>query len=92
MRQFKSIHYHKYERMIWPNGKHFYKCMQPNCSHYLPLAELVIGKESVCWGHLCNKLVTITKEDVARKVLHPMCQECKEKRAIRREELKSVQN
>ena len=86
----KLVHYHKYERMQWPSGTIFYKCMQPNCPHYLPIADLVIGRESLCWGHECNKLVLITKEDIAKKILHPMCEECKEKRALRRDELRSV--
>jgi hypothetical protein len=83
----QSQHFHQYERMNWPNGKPFYKCMQPGCPHYLPIANLAVGRESLCWGYLCNNLVTITRGDVMREVKHPMCQECKEKRALIREEL-----
>jgi hypothetical protein len=86
----KPVHYHKYERMTWPGGKIFYKCMEPNCPHYLPTANLVIGRESLCWGYLCNKLVLITKEDIAKGVKHPMCSNCKEKRIAIREELKTI--
>jgi hypothetical protein len=84
----KSIHYHKYQRLTWPSGKAYYKCMEPNCPHYLPVAELAIGRESLCWGFLCNNLVLITKDDIIRKTQNPMCDECKEKRKERREELK----
>jgi hypothetical protein len=75
--------------MLWPNGRVFYKCMLPGCSHYLPVADLAIGRESLCWGN-CNRLVVITKEDVMREVKRPMCSECKEERANRKEALKSV--
>jgi len=85
-----SPHYHKYERMNWPNGKAFYKCMEPNCPHYLPIATLAIGRESLCWGWQCNKLVVITKEDIQNEIKKPMCQECKEDRMRRREELRKV--
>jgi hypothetical protein len=86
----KSPHYHKYERMNWDNGKIYYKCMEPGCPHYIPHANLAIGRESLCWGINCNKLVIITKEDIARQALHPMCSDCKRLRALRREELRNI--
>lgn len=86
----KAIHYHKYQRFIWPNGKIYYKCMEPNCTHYLPVAETVIGRESLCWGPACNNLVLITKEDVSKGVKFPFCSECKEKRAFRKQELSRI--
>jgi hypothetical protein len=86
----KVIHYHKYERQTWPNGKPFYKCMEPNCPHYLPVAILVIGKESLCWGYLCNNLVQITKEDVAKGIKNPMCGSCKDKRKELKDELSRI--
>jgi hypothetical protein len=86
----KALHYHKYMRLNWPNGKAYYKCMEPNCPHYLPIADLVIGRESLCWGYLCSNLVLITKEDVMRAIKYPHCQECREKRKERREELRAI--
>lgn len=86
----KSEHFHKYERQIWPNKKIFYKCVLPNCSHYLPLASLVIGRESKCWGFMCDNLLTITKEDVAKGIKHPMCSMCKEKRKEQKEALAKI--
>jgi hypothetical protein len=71
----QSPHYHKYERINWPNQKPFYKCALPNCPHYLPIARLAEGRESLCWGYECNHLVTITREDITKEV--------KEKRAKR---------
>lgn len=86
----KIIHFHKYERQIWPSGKIFYRCMEPNCSHYLPMATLAIGRESLCWGRGCNNLVLITKEDVAKGIKSPMCDRCKEKRKQIRQELSRI--
>jgi hypothetical protein len=89
-KELKPIHYHKYERQTWPNGRPYYRCMIVGCNHYLPIASLTVGRESLCWGSFCNNLVLITKEDITRNVRKPMCSECKEKRAMKREELKSV--
>jgi hypothetical protein len=86
----KPIHFHQYERFNWPNGKPYYKCIQPGCPHYLPIALLAIGRESLCHGFNCNKLVVITKEDVVKEVKFPMCSDCKDKRRERREELRNV--
>lgn len=86
----KALHYHKYERLYWPNGKPFYKCMLVGCKHYLPIADLVINRESICWGPSCNKLVVITKEDVRREVKYPMCTSCKEERAENKEALRNI--
>jgi hypothetical protein len=88
-------HFHRYERMTWPNGRPFYKCMEPNCPHYLSTAELAIGRESLCWGvdsvgNPCDKLVTITREDILRKVKKPMCEDCRNTRLEQREALKGI--
>ena len=85
-----SVHYHKYERQTWPSGKPFYKCQLPGCNHYLPIAHLAVGRESLCWGTECNHLVTITREDITREVKKPMCQDCKEARKQRKEELSKI--
>jgi hypothetical protein len=86
----KQTHYHKYERMLWPNKKPFYKCMSPGCSHYLPVETLVINRESLCWGPMCNNLVTITRDDVNREVKHPTCDSCKLKKRELREEIMKI--
>lgn len=82
----KQQHFHKYERMQWPNGSYFYKCMESGCSHYLSVPYLVIGRESICWGD-CNRVVTITKQMVFDKIKHPMCDACREERKEKREAL-----
>ena len=90
MKNNKPIHFHRYERLYWPNGKPFYKCMEPGCPHYLTVTSLAIGRESLCWGPQCNKLVVISKEDVAREVKKPMCEDCRKERVEQREALKSL--
>lgn len=85
----KSKHFHQYEKMQWPSGKLYYKCMLPGCPHYLPTPELAIGRESLCWGG-CNKLVVITKEDIQKEVKKPMCETCRLERLERKEVLKSL--
>jgi hypothetical protein len=85
----KRTHYHKYERLKWANGGVYYKCMEVGCSHYLPVAELAIGRESVCWG--CDtKLVPITKEMVIQGVKHPLCDKCKEERKQHLEQMSQI--
>lgn len=85
-----TIHFHRYERMTWPNGKIFYKCMEAGCPHYLTVATLAVGRESLCWGIDCNKLVIITKEDVMRGTKKPMCNECRELRLELRKDLEAI--
>lgn len=86
----KPLHFHKYERRRWPSGKAYYKCMEVGCSHYLTILELAISRESLCWGPGCNRLVTITKEDVAKETWHPMCDSCKKERSERKEEMSRI--
>lgn len=63
--------------------------MLPNCAHYLPLAMLAVGRESLCWGG-CNRLVTITKEDIENEIKKPLCELCRKERKMRREEMIGV--
>ena len=76
--------------MTWPSGTPFYKCMEPGCPHYLPTAILAVNRESLCWGPHCNNLVTITLEDVNRKLKKPMCDRCKKERLERRKEMEKI--
>lgn len=56
-----------------------YKCMFPDCSHYLNEPELAIGKLSICWGG-CGEAVIIQKDMPVK----PLCAKCKEKRKLAR--------
>lgn len=85
----RKPHFHKYEKMQWPNGRVFYKCMEDGCSHYLPIASLAVGRESLCWGN-CGRLVIITKQDIQNEIKHPMCDFCKKERAERKEAMSEI--
>jgi hypothetical protein len=82
-------HFHQYERMEWPNGRGYYKCMIAGCAHYLPIADLVIARESLCWGG-CNRLVVITKDDVGNNIKKPMCEFCRKERQERRKAMSEI--
>jgi len=80
---------HKYERIdVGTKGHVIYRCMLPDCPHFLPSITYVTGRLSLCWG--CDDTCRITKEDIWHKVKHPMCESCKEERAQRREEMKQI--
>jgi hypothetical protein len=85
----RKQHFHQYEKFTWPKGSIYYKCMQDGCSHYLPMADLVIGRESLCWGG-CNRLVVITKEMVQKEVKKPMCDGCRAERQANKEALSAI--
>jgi hypothetical protein len=62
---------HKYQRIkLKPSGYTVYKCMLPNCRHYIR-EELVIGLWSICWR--CGGTFTMGQETLLRK---PHCPEC----------------
>ena len=86
----KIKHLHKYERIeLGSKGWIIYKCMLPGCTHYLPMAKLIVGKESLCWG-LCDGTVIYTQDDYEKKLKHPMCESCREQRKEQRQALASL--
>ena len=63
------MHIHKYKRFKFPNGKkRGYRCMLPNCPHYI-FEAMIVGKQSVCWR--CG--TTFTIDEVSGKQLKPHC-------------------
>ncbi len=86
----KLKHLHKYERTeIGNKGWIVYRCVLPDCSHYLPSANLIIGKESLCHG-ICDGTVIYTQEDFNQKLKRPMCLACREQRQKQKEAMQSV--
>lgn len=79
MARVKHASPHKYKRVQMrkdnPNWIVF-RCMLPDCSHYLPTLEMVINKLSLCWG--CEQQFLITKEHVER--VKPTCESCVSKK------------
>lgn len=69
---------HKYQRVdlgsSYGKKQHFvFRCMLPNCSHYLPQLALAEGKKTYCWR--CDKECVMTREMVGR--VKPVCRNCK---------------
>jgi len=81
---------HKYKRMsVGRKGHEIYKCMLPNCSHYLPYVELAIGRLSACWG--CGASVELTQDMVGDlKTVRPICEDCKKLRKEQRAVLAGI--
>lgn len=57
-----------------------YKCMLPDCSHYLNEPEFGINRLSLCNGK-CGESVSIDRSMPQK----PMCNNCKEKRKLARQ-------
>lgn len=83
-------HIHKYQREeAGKKGWVIYRCILQGCSHYLPVATMMIGKESLCHG-TCDGNVIYSAEDFTQKLKRPMCAGCREIRKFQREQLTSV--
>ena len=79
---------HRYERMeTGLKKKTVYKCM--DCPHILNNPELMIGRESKCWG-ICGGVVRYTREDYQQGLKFPICEECREERKKQRELLSKI--
>lgn len=65
---------HKYKRINISSREkpyYVYKCMLPNCSHYMP-PHLVIGKYSLCWK--CDESFIMLRSSA--KLAKPYCGSC----------------
>jgi|GEM_PF-6236402 len=56
----KDIHYHIYQRSI--SNKEVYRCIDPDCKHYQPKREFLVGKRARCVK--CKELFIITQKQV----------------------------
>ena len=87
----KKIHDspHLYERTeVGKKGWVIYRCMLPNCSHYISEA-LIVGKISLCHG-VCGDAVLYTQDDLNQKLKRPMCASCRELRKQQKEEMSKI--
>ena len=85
----KIKHQHKYERVeVGKKGWVIYRCTLPDCNHYLPTAELIINRESLCWG-LCEGTCIYSRDDYNNKLKRPMCEGC---RALRQQQKLAMSN
>ena len=100
----KYDHIHKYERRrlgSWKTkGHEVYKCVIPDCEHYVPHMELAVGHYSQCWGKVeslgelldCPNEVEMTRHMIfSEKRKHPLCDSCRELRRQGRENTERMQ-
>ena len=78
---------HKYQLVdIGRNKKYLvYRCMLPNCTHYLPHRNLIIGKESLCSN--CSRQFIIGKDETLVK---PVCHICRAKRSVKLQQVSAI--
>ena len=62
---------HKYERTKLGKKYIIFRCMIPNCSHYIP-ESLIKGRISICWR--CGEQFVIDRE--AAELARPHCKDC----------------
>ena len=67
----KYDHVHKYLRVKLSPIYTVYRCVVPNCRHYVH-ERLVIGLNSICW--ICDTPFTMTYKSLLKK---PHCKNCK---------------
>lgn len=67
----KTKHLHKYKKEKLGHDYYIYRCMQPDCAHYLPV-RLAIGRISICWR--CGAGFLMTGKHT--KLTKPHCDEC----------------
>jgi hypothetical protein len=88
----KIKHNHRYERTeIGNKGWVVYRCTLSDCTHYLPNAALMVGRESLCWG-LCGGTCIYTQEDFNQKLKRPMCASCRDERQRQKEALMNIED
>lgn len=79
---------HLYQLMeVGLKKKVVFKCL--DCAHYLPMPELMIGRESRCHG-VCGGTVVYSKDDFQQSLKFPMCGKCRELRKQQKAELSSI--
>jgi hypothetical protein len=87
----KYQHTHKYERTeLGTKGYEIYKCMLPDCPHYVPV-QTAVGRLSLCWGGGCHHAVMLTRDMVMYdKIRRPFCSDCKAERAEGRRRMREI--
>lgn len=65
-------HVHKYKRTKTPRGSIIYRCVLPDCTHYLG-AHHIVGKRNICW--VCGNQ-HIIYQDSNGVLARPHCRQC----------------
>ena len=67
MNDTKKKHTHKYMKVTFSSGFTVFKCMWPDCAHYVR-EELAEGRESVCWR--CQDIMVLNTANMTLKKPH----------------------
>lgn len=78
----KVKHIHQYQAVTLGKNYRVYRCVRPDCSHYLP-ARLVFGKRSLC--NRCGK--EIEMDNFALSLDKPHCVTCTKKKTKKGKEI-----
>lgn len=70
-------HTHKYRRFLTARSKQLWRCVLAGCNHVIYQAELMPGRESICWR--CGREFTLMPSNMDQN--QPTCSDCREKRA-----------
>lgn len=80
-------HIHQYQQVALKTSKRsVFRCMLPDCSHYLPEPEFAIGRSTIC--NMCPLVFLLQREHLDIK--KPVCPACKELRIRRKEALQAI--
>lgn len=70
-------HVHKYKRIKMGPKYVVYRCVMPDCPHYVR-PELVIGRACICWD--CRGVFFMNIRSATK--IKPKCKRCVEKRRL----------
>lgn len=73
-------HVHKYHLIRLgskKDSKKVYACALPECTHYQPSKNQVVGKKSICWK--CEDEFIISKDVTRFNRVKPKCNKCRGK-------------
>lgn len=78
MNQMKKIkHLHRYKRTIIGRSYRVYKCVKPDCTHYIPLH---MAENKACECNRCFNPMILTKE--AMRLAKPHCTDCIKRKKV----------
>lgn len=87
-------HIHKYKKInLGRNGKEYlvYRCMKPDCSHYVPIA-MAEGKLAEC--NRCEQPFIISKVQLTGSSMKPMtrphCNDCIDRKKVKDEDVAAI--
>lgn len=67
----KLNHIHKYKKELLGHNWHVFRCVLPDCPHYVPV-RLAIGRVCICWR--CGAGFVLTGKHI--KLTKPHCDDC----------------